>query len=305
MADELNLGPELADIASEEVARELFRLTQNFLKNQELILKKMEAVLDLSVMDQQIARHGYVSISRSLYDEAYERINEIGELIRESGEVEYMVGIIDTIGGKAYQVHMTRAQFGEYMKKQTKGLVLSRSLFKLVEEGRVESEEISETFFIYRDTIKSICQARGYDFNEGYVFESYGLYSKYGSFGTSGRDKNKMFRAYYGSRSNNLAWTTGGDIGNLQYKAITKGFSKKSGRAQMSTATISRSKTINQMMYLLRDYIEAAQDSLNITDETLQELIMGLKENFSQITGDVSQATVDLAMKLVRENLTM
>lgn len=32
---------------------------------------------------------------------------------------------------------------------------------------------------------------------------------------------------------------------------------------------------------------------------------MGLKENFSQITGDVSQATVDLAMKLVRENLTM
>lgn len=256
-------------------------------------------------MDQQIANHGYVQVSRSFYDEAYERINEIGELIRGSGEVEYMVGIIDTIGGKAYQVHMTRAQFGDYMKKQTKGLVLSRSLFKLVEEGKIESEDISENFFIYRDTIKSICQARGYDFNEGYVFESYGLYSKYGSFSTSGKDKNKMFRAYYGSRSNNLAWTTGGDIGNLQYKAITKGYSKKSGRAQMSTATISRAKTINQMMYLLRDYIYAAHDSLNITDAMLQELIIGLKENFSQIAGEVSQATVDLAMKLVRENLTL
>jgi hypothetical protein len=140
---------------------------------------------------------------------------------------------------------MNRTQFSEYMKKQTKGLVLSRSLFKLVEEGKIESEDISETFFIFRDTIKSICAARDYDFNEGYVFESYGLYSQYGSFGSSGRTKNKMFKAYWGSRSNNLAWTTGGDIGNLQYKAITRGYSKKSGKAQMSTATISRAKTIN------------------------------------------------------------
>lgn len=305
MADELNLGPELADIASEETARELYRLTQNFLKNQELILSKIEDVLDLSVMDQQIANHGYVQISKSLYSEAYERINEIGELIRESGKIEYMVGIIDTISGKAYQVHMTREQFSGYMNQQTKGLVLSRSLFKLVEEGKIESEDISENFFIFRNTIKSICQVRNYDFNEGYVFEAYGLYSKYGSFGSSGRDKNKMFRAYYGSRSNNLAWTTGGDIGNLQYKAITRGRSKKSDRPQMSTATISRAKTINQMMYLLRDYIQTAHESMYVTDELLQELIIGLKENFSQITGDISQATVDLAMKMIRENLTL
>lgn len=305
MADELNLGPDLSNIASEEVARELFRLTQNFLNNQQLILQKLEDIIDLSVMDQQITNHGYVTVSRSLYDKAYERINEIGELIRDSGEIEYMVGIIDTIGGKAYQVHMTRAQFKGYMNKQAKGLVLSRSLFKLVEEAKIESEDISENFFIYRNTIKSICQVRGYDFNEGYVFESYGLYSKYGSFGSSGRDKNKMFRAYYGSRSNNLAWTTGGDIGNLQYKAITRGYSKKSDRPQMSTATISRVKTINQIIFQLREYIDTARDALTVSDDTLQELILGLKENFSQITGEVSQATLELAMSLIKESLTL
>jgi hypothetical protein len=34
-------------------------------------------------------------------------------------------------------------------------------------------------------------------------------------------------------------------------------------------------------------------------------LILGLKENFSQITGEVSQATLELAMSLIKESLTL
>jgi hypothetical protein len=41
-------------------------------------------------------------------------------------------------------------------------------------------------------------------------------------------------------------------------------------------------------MYLLRDYIQTAHESMYVTDELLQELILGLKENFSQIAGDIS-----------------
>ena len=261
----VDLGQELVQMSTEELAQELVKIYQNFNSNRNKIAQEIDTFIQKAEINQALIVHAtnanYTLLNPNIdyFIEGHALINKIRVLLGQE-EVTFRIGILNQIDNKFSQVDLTEEQAAVYMRSRGNDKMgLSHSQSTIDEllnqyENTLNAQNINDKFFKFLNILENKTKEKGTNLNYGYAFEAFGHFEF-----LNGKFKGTRHETYYNyyraSRKNLAAWTTGGDVGNVQYKLI-RIYRDAQGTKQISSASVSSAKTILKELNLLSSLLK-------------------------------------------------
>lgn len=277
-------GIEVLEIVSEEAAKKLANLYNNFLLNRRKISNRVTRFINRAekreILEVHCKNHTYQLVHPDVkfFIDGYALLNDIRVLLGLE-PTEYMVGILDQTTNSAHQVSLKEKAFLKYARSRgTDKIALSHSLDTVEQLLKNKNiEDISDTLIPFIEVIENKTEQNKDDMNYGYAFEAYGHYTHKQNFNAEGRH-DAYYNYYKMTRINTLPWTTGGDVGKLQYKLI-RIYEDEKGSIQVSSASISSGNLIIKELQKIKNL-------LNESDYSPAKISYELAKSFTQIQFD-------------------
>jgi len=280
-----NIGEEIVEYGAKEIAEILVVLYQRFDNQKEKIRKEIRNFVKKArardYLRVHTTKHDYIlskNIDVDFFKEGHKLINDIRELL-ELEPTMYRIGIMDQITNTAYQVDIEEDEFHSLMRTRgkTKSALLhgAQDVKDFIEKKEKDREDISLKFFDFLSVLERKASQRNFDLNYGYAFETFGNIEKKFINSMDVESRHQVYYNYFATRKNTLSWTTGGDIGNLQYKLI-RIYTDDKGRQQVSSASVTSAASIITVLNEL-------EKILSEKGEDPKEIAFYIAERFTQM----------------------
>lgn len=256
---------QIKDTITIETAQALAKLYNSFVQNRKKISNRvtrfMTRVEQREVIEVHCENNSYQLMHPDIefFNDGYKLLNDIRILLGQE-PTNYMIGILDQEAGKAYQVELSENKFLKYAKLRGDKSALSHSMDtveSLLKNKKLE--DISASFIPFVTTVENKVKEHNDTINYGYAFEAYGHFTYNGS-GNKESRHDAYYNYYRAARRNTIPWTTGGDVGNLQYKLLRIYIDDK-GDKQISSASISSGNLILKELSKLKNLLEQKEIS--------------------------------------------
>ena len=284
----LGIGKQVTSLSKQEIAEYLVSLYQNFEQNKQNIINKIDFFINKYEIENTIQiftttkKYELAHPDLGYFVEGHALINEIRELLGLE-EIIYNIGIVDEIEQKFNEVQINEKELSSMMRARgsEKAALLSKveNIKELLDKHQDQisenQEDITENFFKFYNIIKNKVIENGDNFNAGYAFEAYGLFSfENGKFKKTRHDT--YYNYYKASRRNTDSWVTGGDINNLQYKLI-RIYRDKQGNKIVSSASVTSGRIITETLSELKQLL------LNYNTFSTKDIMLFLGKKFTQL----------------------
>lgn len=278
---EISVGKEIAKDASKEIAKSLVNIYNNYNKNRDKMKEEIDNFIKrtkaIKAMEVHTKTYEYTVEKPDLayFKEGHELLNKIRTLLGLE-EVDYAIGILDEINGKAYQVNVEENEFSNLMRKRgnKSGLFRTMSSINQFLDEHENKNDITDKFLSFIKILEKKTDKNKDNLNYGYAFEAFGHF-EYKDGGFKATRHQTYYNYYKASRKNTEAWTTGGDVNNTQYKLI-RIYRDEKGRKQISSASVTSSYTIITELTFLKQL-------LNSEPVNPEEISLVLAKHFTQL----------------------
>lgn len=265
MTNEITVGQQIVQMSSEQIAQQLVSLYKSFDKNRKKISQKIDAFIKQAeiknawIVHASNANYTLLNPEIDYFIKGHALINEIRTLLGQE-EVLFNIGILDQINNTFEQIQMDEKEAAKFMR--TRGndkiaLAHSQMAVDLLRqyENKLNEESLTKKFFNFLSVLEKKTLEKGDDLNYGYAFEAFGHFNfQNGKF--KGTRHETYYNYYKATRKNLSAWTTGGDLNNLQYKLI-RIYKDDQGKKQISSASITSAETILTELNLIKEILDS------------------------------------------------
>lgn len=295
----IEIGQDLVKMSSDELAKQLVILYKNFDKNRQKMCNEINNFITKMELNKALEVHAsnsnYTLLNPELeyFIEGHALINRIRTLLGQE-EVTFNLGIVDETKNVAYRIPMSEDEVAKLMRTRGSDKVSLSHSQETVDnllsqyEDQLKEFDITETYNKFINILKKKTEEKGTNLNYGYAFEAYGHF-EFGNEKFTRTRHDTYYNYYRASRKNTQAWTTGGDVGNIQYKLI-RIYTDKSGKKQISSASVTSAKTILKELNLLKKILsenntmQPEQISLKLAKEFTQlNVPKKLDDNFKNL----------------------
>lgn len=276
----------VTELMANDAGQQLATLYNNFLKNRQKIVRKINSFIKKheinTITTVHCAKHRYTLTHTNIdfFTEGHKLINEIRQLLGLE-PVIYRIGVYDAINGTLTQLDLQEDEFNKYMRTrgESKSALTHElgTIQQMIDEFGKSNKNVDAIFNDFISILEAKVALYHQVLNYGYAFETFGSIN----FTSSSIKENRhdtYYNYYKNRRHNNTPWTTGGDIGNLQYKLI-RIYQDDSGIQQISSASVTSANTIIATL----DHLKYLFESSSNNTLTPGEISYELAKRFTQI----------------------